>query len=120
MNGRSSGKLYYSMSEVAEITGLEATVLRFWERKFGQLRPKKNRAGNRMYREKDILLIQEIKRLTRDEGYTLEGAKKRMQEASKAQSAAAPKKEKPDPSKMSPDLVDYLRQELTEIKRLLD
>lgn len=122
MNGRSTGKLYYSISEVSELTQLEATVLRFWQREFGQLRPKKNRAGNRMYREKDIQLIMEIKRLTREEGYTLDGAKKRIQEAGKAQSAApVPKKaEAPDPASLPPDLLDYLRKELNDIKDLLE
>jgi hypothetical protein len=47
-------KLYYSISEVAEITGLEAHVLRYWETEFEQLRPKKNRAGNRVYTDRDI------------------------------------------------------------------
>jgi DNA-binding transcriptional MerR regulator len=126
MNGRSSGKLYYSISEVSELTQLEATVLRFWEREFGQLRPKKNRAGNRMYREKDIQLIHEIKQLTRDEGYTLDGAKKRIQEAGKAKAKAKAKAsvvEKapaPDLASLPPDLLDYLRKELTDIKDMLE
>ena len=80
MNSRSSGKLYYSISEVSELTELEATVLRYWEKEFPQLRPKHNRGGKRMYREKDIRVIREIKRLTRDEGFTIAGAKKRIQE----------------------------------------
>ncbi|MYI99060.1 MAG: MerR family transcriptional regulator, partial [Gemmatimonadetes bacterium] len=73
-------KLYYSSSEVSTMLELEPSVLRFWEDQFGQLRIKRNRAGKRMYREKDIELIRTIKQLTRDEGYTIAGAKKKLQE----------------------------------------
>lgn len=69
-------KLYYSISEVSKITGLEQYVLRYWETEFEQLKPAKNRAGNRIYTNKDIKLIMHIKTLLRDEKYTIEGAKK--------------------------------------------
>ena len=69
-------KLYYSISEVSKITGLEQYVLRYWETEFDQLNPAKNRAGNRIYTNKDIKLIMHIKTLLRDEKYTIEGAKK--------------------------------------------
>ncbi len=75
-------KLYFSSSEVSAMLELEPSVLRFWEDQFGQLRIKRNRAGKRMYREKDIELIRTIKQLTRDEGYTIAGAKKKLQESS--------------------------------------
>ncbi|MYA77793.1 MAG: MerR family transcriptional regulator [Gemmatimonadetes bacterium] len=74
-------KLYYSSSEVSTMLELEPSVLRFWEDQFSQLRIKRNRAGKRMYREKDIELIRTIKQLTRDEGYTIAGAKKKLQES---------------------------------------
>ena len=67
-------KLYYSISEVAQITGIKPYVLRFWEKEFGLLRPKKNKAGNRSYQQKDIDLINQIKHLLYEEGYTIEGA----------------------------------------------
>jgi DNA-binding transcriptional MerR regulator len=68
-------KLYYSISEVAKITDLEQYVLRYWESEFEQLKPAKNRAGNRIYTNRDIKLILYIKKLLRDERYTIEGAK---------------------------------------------
>ncbi len=68
-------KLYYSISEVSKITALEQYVLRYWETEFPELRPAKNRAGNRIYTNKDIKLILHIKHLLRDEKYTIEGAK---------------------------------------------
>ena len=71
-------KIYHSISEVAEMTGLKPYVLRFWEKEFPFLKPKKNRAGNRSYQQKDIDLINQIKHLLYDEGYTIEGAKSRL------------------------------------------
>lgn len=73
-------KLYYSISEVSKITGLEQYVLRYWESEFPELKPQKNRAGNRIYTNKDIKLILYIKTLLRDEKYTIEGAKKVLED----------------------------------------
>ncbi len=72
-------KLYYSISEVAKITDLEQYVLRYWESEFEQLKPQKNRAGNRVYTNKEIKLILHIKKLLREERYTIEGAKQILQ-----------------------------------------
>ena len=72
-------KLYYSISEVSKITDLEQYVLRYWESEFEQLKPAKNRAGNRIYTNKDIKMILHIKKLLRDERYTIEGAKQVLQ-----------------------------------------
>ncbi|MFA5011015.1 MAG: MerR family transcriptional regulator [Ignavibacteria bacterium] len=69
-------KLYYSISEVGKITDLEQYVLRYWETEFELLKPAKNLAGNRIYTNKDIKLILYIKRLLKEEKYTIEGAKK--------------------------------------------
>lgn len=69
-------KLYYSISEVSKLTGLEQYILRYWETEFEQLKPQKNRSGNRIYTNKDIELILEIKKLLREKKYTVTGAKK--------------------------------------------
>jgi DNA-binding transcriptional MerR regulator len=74
------GKLYYSISEVCRMTGLEAHVLRYWETEFAQMRPRKNRAGNRAYRPREIQYIQYIRHLLHEEKYTLQGAKKKLAE----------------------------------------
>lgn len=71
-------KLYYSISEVSRIIELEQYVLRYWETEFEQLRPAKNLAGNRVYTNKDIKLILYIKKLLREEKYTIEGAKQHL------------------------------------------
>lgn len=75
------GKLYYSISEVCAMTNLEQHVLRYWESEFPQLRPKKNRSGNRAYRAKEIKIIRYIKYLLYEEMYTIPGAKKKMADA---------------------------------------
>jgi len=76
MKDLSIKKLYYSISEVSKITNIEQYVLRYWETEFEQLKPAKNLAGNRIYTNKDIKLILYIKRLLKEEKYTIEGAKK--------------------------------------------
>ncbi len=71
-------KLYYSISEVSKLTDLEQYILRYWETEFEQLKPSKNRAGNRIYTNRDIQLILKIKKLLRDQKYTIDGAKKNL------------------------------------------
>ncbi|MBL7958613.1 MerR family transcriptional regulator [bacterium] len=73
-------KLYYSISEVCEMTQLKQYVLRYWENEFDILQPSKNRSGNRIYTKEDIENILVIKRLLYDEKYTIEGAKKVLSE----------------------------------------
>ena len=73
--------MYYSISEVAEMAGVEQHVLRYWESEFPKLRPRKNRAGNRQYREKDIKIIRYIKHLLHNDMYTIQGAKKKLMES---------------------------------------
>jgi DNA-binding transcriptional MerR regulator len=68
-------KLYYSIGEVSELTGLKAYVLRYWETEFSSLKPPKNRAGNRTYRQKDIDVILEIKDLLYNKKFTIDGAR---------------------------------------------
>ena len=71
-------KLYYSIGEVATMLGEAPSVLRFWESEFDSLRPVKNRRGVRSYTEHDIDLLRRIQYLTRQCGYTLEGAREQM------------------------------------------
>ena len=73
-------KLYYSIREVSEYTGVKAHVLRYWEQEFPTLRPKKNRAGNRSYRPRDIEQVLMIKKLLYDDGFKIDGARKLLKE----------------------------------------
>ena len=71
-------KLYYSISEVSKITSVKPHVLRYWETEFEELKPSKNRAGNRIYRLSDIKLIFLIKKLLYEDKYTIEGTRKKL------------------------------------------
>ena len=71
-------KLYYRIGEVETITEIPAYVLRYWESEFKLLRPKKNPAGQRLYRKADLELVLRIKSLLYEERLTLEGARKRL------------------------------------------
>ena len=78
MTTETAEKLYYRIGEVEAITRVPAYVLRYWESEFKLLRPKKNPAGQRVYRKRDLELVQRIRTLLYDERLTLEGAKKRL------------------------------------------
>ena len=73
-------KLYYSITEISKMVGEEQHVLRYWEREFPQLRPQKNRAGNRVYTHRDLAVLYVIKRLLRQERYTVAGAKELLRQ----------------------------------------
>ena len=72
-------KLYHSISEVSSLIGEEQHILRYWEKEFEQLRPRKNRGGNRIYSEKDLQIIKMIKKYIRDDKLSLKGAKERLE-----------------------------------------
>ncbi len=76
-------RLYWSISEVSKLTGVKPHVLRYWETEFPTLKPKKNSAGNRHYRERDIELILAIRQLLHKDGYTIKGARQRLAETRK-------------------------------------
>ena len=71
-------KLYRSISEVSEMVGVKPHVLRYWETQFSMLRPKKNRAGNRMYRPDEVKMLLSIKELLYARRFTIAGAKRRL------------------------------------------
>lgn len=73
-------KLYYSIGEVSDITDVEAHVLRYWETVFNELSPKKNKAGNRIYKEKDIETVLRLKELIQEKKYSTEGAQQVLEE----------------------------------------
>ena len=73
-------KLYYSIGQVSEMTGLKQYVLRYWETEFPHLKPSKNSAGNRVYTPKDIENIKEVKRLLHEERFTIKGARQHLKD----------------------------------------
>lgn len=83
-------KLYYSIGEVSEITSVEPHVLRYWESVFKDLHPKKNKAGNRVYREKDIEVVMKLKELIQEKKYSTEGARQVLEEGDDEQKKEIP------------------------------
>lgn len=73
---RLGSKVFYKIGEVSQLTKLPAYVLRFWESEFSFLRPKKSRGNQRLYMQRDIETVLEIKRMLYEEGHTLEGVKR--------------------------------------------
>jgi DNA-binding transcriptional MerR regulator len=125
MKDLSIKKLYYSISEVSKITQVEQYVLRYWETEFEQLNPQKNRAGNRIYTNKDIQLILHIKSLLRDKRYTIEGAKKILTDQLREpelKQALPVKEEIQNPGKDTSEKKDKpsLKKDLEEIKSFLE
>ena len=78
LEGDADSKLYRSISEVSEMLDVKPHVLRYWETQFSMLRPKKNRAGNRMYRPDEVKLLFRIKDLLYDRRFTIAGAKRHL------------------------------------------
>lgn len=72
-------KLYYRIGEVAELVGVEPHVLRYWEREFRSIRPTKSAKGQRVYSRRDVENLLRVRELLYSEGFTIAGAKKRMQ-----------------------------------------
>lgn len=81
------GKLYFRIGEVTEITGVQPYTLRHWEMEFPTLTPKKNDAGQRLYRRTDIEMVLEIQRLLHLEGYTTAGARRLLSQRAKGGAA---------------------------------
>lgn len=73
-------KRYFTIGEVAELCGVKPHVLRYWEQEFTQLRPMKRRGNRRYYQHHEVLMIRRIRDLLYDQGFTISGARNRLQE----------------------------------------
>ena len=107
-------KAYYSIGEVCDLTGLKAHVLRYWETQFEFLHPTKNRAGNRVFRPKEIELILLVKHLLYEQKFTIDGARQKLLDMRKGGEVLA----------VSRDMVDReflagMKQELKQVKEVL-
>jgi DNA-binding transcriptional MerR regulator len=103
-------KLFFKIGEVCEITDTQPYVLRYWESEFPMLAPAKNSSGQRIYRRRDIETVLRIKQLLYDEGFTIVGAKKRIE------SEAGGKSSTPQSQAAQPEDDDRLRQVLREVR----
>lgn len=114
MNEPIAKKAYYSIGEVCDLTGLKPHVLRYWETQFEVLSPTKNRAGNRVFRPKEIELILLVKHLLYEEKYTIEGAGKRLLEMRKAGELAEERQDV-----LEPEVLAGMKAELQALKDVL-
>ena len=73
-------KLFYPIGEVAQMFEVSVSSIRYWEKEFDILKPKKNKKGNRLFTKKDVDNLKIIYHLTKERGFTLEGAKKKLRE----------------------------------------
>ncbi len=110
-------KLYYSISEVSEITSVKPHVLRYWETEFDELKPAKNRAGNRIYRLNDIKLIFLIKKLLYEDKFTIEGTKKKLALLRKKRTSQI---SMPFQKTEKENLIKSIRNDVQEILDILD
>ena len=109
-------KNQYSIGEVGKMIELEPHVLRFWETEFVDLKPKKNRAGRRIYIDHDIEVVKKIKDLLHKKKYTIEGAKSYLKE----EKLKTNQVELPLESNNLRDVVTMVRSEIKDILTLLD
>ena len=79
-NNKPTEKLFYKISEVAKMFAMNISAVRYWEKEFDILNPKKNKKGNRLFTPKDIKNLQIIYHLVKERGFTIEGAKKKLTE----------------------------------------
>ena len=101
-------RLYYRIGEVSRIAAVPPYVLRFWEKEFRRINPKRTPSGQRLYRKKDVELILTIKHLLYEKKFTIEGARRRLR-ADRNAPDSPPKDEK----------LEEIRDELLAIRRLL-
>ncbi|CAM3372511.1 MerR family transcriptional regulator [Paracidovorax anthurii] len=128
-------KRYFTIGEVAELCGVKPHVLRYWEQEFTQLRPMKRRGNRRYYQHHEVLMIRRIRELLYDQGFTISGARNRLQEPEILQVVdPGPEQEDVDAPLQGDGVagvagadvqasnassVDLLRKELLEIRALL-
>ena len=114
MNEPIAKKVYYSIGEVCDLTGLKPHVLRYWETQFDVLNPTKNRAGNRVFRSKEIEVILLVKHLLYEEKYTIEGANKRLVEMRTAGELEGERQEV-----LEPEFLAGMKSELEKLRDVL-
>lgn len=104
-------KIYYSIKEVSEMIGVNESTLRFWEKEFPRLKPKKGSRGIRKYQTEDIELIKQIYFLLKEQGLTLPGARERLKEG---------EKDKTEKKFLLIEQLKAVREELSDIRNALD
>jgi len=107
------GKRYFTIGEVSELCGVKPHVLRYWEQEFSQLKPVKRRGNRRYYQRHDVVLIREIRGLLYEQGFTIGGARQRLETDVKAE-------DKPAETKVDKkQMIQEMLAELEDIRALL-
>lgn len=104
------GKRYFTIGEVSDLCGVKPHVLRYWEQEFTQLKPVKRRGNRRYYQRHDVVLIREIRGLLYEQGFTIGGARQRLETDAKPEATTASDKKQ---------LIKELLTELEDIRTLL-
>lgn len=112
-------KRYFTIGEVAELCDVKPHVLRYWETEFPTLSPVKRRGNRRYYQRQDVLIIRQIRGLLYEEGYTIGGARLRIDSEKSAQSGAAGKAKADASVDRDAALLREVREELESVLRLL-
>jgi DNA-binding transcriptional MerR regulator len=103
------GKRYFAIGEVSELCSVKPHVLRYWEQEFSQLKPVKRRGNRRYYQRHDVVLIREIRGLLYEQGFTIGGARQRLEAEVKPQPVQSDKKH----------IIHQMMDELEQIRALL-
>ncbi|MEX0979552.1 MAG: MerR family transcriptional regulator [Gemmatimonadota bacterium] len=107
-------KAYYSIGDVCDLTGLKPHVLRYWETQFDLIKPTKNRAGNRVYRPKEVELILMVRHLLYEEKFTIEGARQKLHEMRRAGGL-----EEEQQDILEPEFLQGMKDELQQLVKVL-
>ena len=107
-------KRYFTIGEVSELCGVKPHVLRYWEQEFTQLKPVKRRGNRRYYQHHEVLLIRRIRELLYEQGFTISGARNRLDEGLGSNGRAA----KNEPAASAPESA-LIRREIESILELL-
>lgn len=114
-------KRYFTIGEVSELCGVKPHVLRYWEQEFTQLKPVKRRGNRRYYQHHEVLLIRRIRELLYEQGFTISGARNRLdgQESEPQVDASKPATPATSVSQNSVDKIDEIKSELSKVLLLL-
>ncbi|WP_277183421.1 MerR family transcriptional regulator [Caballeronia sp. BR00000012568055] len=116
-------KRYFTIGEVSELCGVKPHVLRYWEQEFTQLRPVKRRGNRRYYQHHEVLLIRRIRELLYEQGFTINGARNRLDSQGRASADEAEMEEGHAPAPVEAGSagvdVDQLRKDITQVIDLL-
>ncbi len=113
-------KRYFTIGEVSDLCAVKPHVLRYWEQEFTQLKPVKRRGNRRYYQHHEVLLIRRIRDLLYEQGFTINGARHRLESDALAQAPATVEvRSTPDPRRSASLSSAQLRQVIEEIRALL-